>query len=352
MGVVIDWTLTERVAGMLAGGAERGAPRPRLGEVAAESERRVAAYAGLSAPEPLPEPELLTRPQWVRANLRSLQPTLEPLADRLGEGLGPATPIVRAAGGALLAAELGVVIGYMSRRVLGQYELVILDPEAPSRLLFVGPNLDEAAAAFGAEEDELLTWVALHEVTHALQFAGVPWLRDHLAGLLRELLASLEVSVDASRLLRLPSREDLRSLVDTVSQGGLVELVTTPAQRETLDRVQATMAVLEGHAEHVMDAVGAELLPSLPRLRAAMDRRRASASAPARLLQRLLGLELKMRQYQLGKAFCDGVVERGGVESLNRVWEGPELLPTLAELEDPASWLARTRVPSVTKSGS
>jgi coenzyme F420 biosynthesis associated uncharacterized protein len=234
--------------------------------------------------------------------------------------------------------------------VLGQYELVILDPDAPSRLLFVGPNLDEAAAAFGADEDELLTWVALHEVTHALQFSGVPWLRDHLAGLLREMLASLEVSVDPSRLLRLPSREDLRALVDTVAQGGLVELVTTPGQRETLDRIQATMAVLEGHAEHVMDAVGADLMPSLPRLRAAMDRRRASASAPARLLQRLLGLELKLRQYQLGKAFVDGVVERGGIEALNRVWVAPDLIPTLAELEDPEAWLARTRVPSVTKS--
>jgi coenzyme F420 biosynthesis associated uncharacterized protein len=352
MGQVIDWSLTERIARMLAGEPERGTPRPRLGEVAAESERLVAAYAGLHAPTPLPEPELLTRPEWVRANLRSLQPTLEPLTGRLGDGLGPATPIVRAVGGALLAAELGVVIGYLSRRVLGQYELVILDPKAPSRLLFVGPNIDELAAAFEADEDELLTWVALHEVTHALQFAGVPWLRDHLAGLLRELLASLEVSIDPSRLLRLPSREDLRSLADAVAQGGLVELVTTTAQRETLDRVQATMAVLEGHAEHVMDSVGTELVPSLPKLRAAMDRRRASASAPARLLQRLLGLELKMRQYRLGKGFCDAVVEREGIEALNRVWDGPGVIPTLAELEDPGSWLARTRVPSVTKSGA
>lgn len=348
---MIDWSLTERVAGMLSGGAESGRPRPRLVEVAAQSETLVAAYTDLRAPAPLPEPELLARPDWVRANLRSMRPMLEPLAERLGEGLGPATPVVRALGDALLAVELGVVVGYLSRRVLGQYELVILDPDAPPRLLFVGPNLDEAAASFGADEDELLTWVALHEVTHALQFAGVPWLREHLAGLLRELLGSLDVSIDAGRLLRLPSREDLRSLVDAVAQGGLVELVTTPAQRETLDRLQATMAVLEGHAEHVMDAVGADLLPSLPRLRAAMDRRRASANGPARLLQRLLGLELKLRQYELGKAFCDAVVERGGVEALNRVWDGPGVMPTLAELEDPATWAERTHVPFVTKSG-
>lgn len=350
-GEVIDWSLTERVAGMLAGDPFSGTSRPRLGELAARSEHLVSEYAGLQAPDSLPEPELLSRPEWVRANLRSMRPTLEPLAGRLGEGLGPAAPLVRTVAGTLLAVELGVVVGYLSRRVLGQYELVILDPEAPSRLLFVGPNLDEAAASFGAKQDDLLTWVALHEVTHALQFAGVPWLRPHLAELLKELLGSLDVSVDPSALLRLPSRDDLRALVDRVSQGGLVELVTTPAQRDILNRVQAVMAVLEGHAEHVMDVVGAELLPTLPQLRAAMDRRRASASAPARLLQRLLGLEMKMRQYQVGKAFCDGVVERGGIEALSRIWAAPGVIPTLAELEDPAAWLRRTDVPTVTKSG-
>ena len=351
-GVVIDWTLTERVAGMLAGDPAPGSPRPSLPELAARSERLVSEYTGLTAPASLPAPELLSRPDWVRANLRSMRPTLEPLAGRLGEGLGPAAPIVRAGAGALLAVELGVVVGYMSRRVLGQYELVILDPEAPSRLLFVGPNLDDAARSFGEPEEDVLTWVALHEVTHALQFAGVRWLREDLAGLLRELLGSLDVSIDPSRLLRVPSRDDLRGLVDTVSRGGLVELVTSPEQRQTLDRIQATMAVLEGHAEHVMDAVGTDLLPSLPRLRAAMERRRASASAPARLLGRLLGLEMKMRQYRLGKSFCDGVVQRGGIEALNRVWSDPGVIPTLAELEDPAAWIARTDVPSVTKSAT
>jgi coenzyme F420 biosynthesis associated uncharacterized protein len=239
-------------------------------------------------------------------------------------------------------------VGYLSRRVLGQYELVILDPQAPPRLMFVGPNLDEAARAFGADDDDMLAWVALHEVTHALQFAGVPWLREHLAGLLGELLGSLEVSVDPGKLLRLPSREDLRALVEAVSEGGLINVVTSPQQRNTLDRIQAAMAVIEGYAEHVMDAAGADLLPELPRLRAAMERRRASASAPARLLQRLLGLELKMRQYRLGKAFCDHVVEAGGIEALNRVWDGPGVMPTLAELERPAAWMDRTRVPFVT----
>jgi coenzyme F420 biosynthesis associated uncharacterized protein len=349
---VIDWTLTERIAGMVAGEAGAGGPRPQLPAVTAESERVVSEYTGLRPPGSLPPPELVARPDWVSANLRSLRPSLEPVVAKVGDGLGPAAPAVRALTGVLLAAELGVVIGYLSRRVLGQYELVILDADAPARLLFVGPNLDEAARSFEADDEEMLRWVALHEVTHALQFAGVPWLRGHLAGLLHELLGSLEIQVDPARVLRLPSRDDLRALVDAVAAGDLVRLMTSEAQRATLDRIQAAMAVLEGHAEHVMDATGADLVPSLPKLRAAMDRRRASPSAPARLLQRLLGLEMKLRQYQLGKSFADGVVERAGIEGLNRVWTGPDALPTLTELEDPDSWLARTSVPIITKSGA
>jgi len=347
MGRVIDWSLTERIAGMVAGDAGAGAPRPELSDVAAESERVVSGYTGLRPPSPLPAPELVARPDWVRANLRSMRPSLEPLTSRLGEGLGPAAPAVRGVVGVLLAAEMGVIVGYLARRVLGQYELVILDAQAPPRLLFVAPNLDEAARSFGADDAEMLRWVALHEVTHALQFAGVPWLREHLAGLLGELLGSMEISVDPARLLRLPSRDDLRTLVDAVSGGDLISVMTTPAQRELLDRMQATMAVLEGYAEHVMDAAGGAMVPSLPRLRAAMDRRRASPSAPARLLSRLLGLEMKMRQYRLGKAFSDAVVARGGIDALNRVWEGPHAMPTLAELEDPHAWMRRTGVRAV-----
>jgi coenzyme F420 biosynthesis associated uncharacterized protein len=321
-----------------------------LQERASESERLVSGYTGLGADGPLPEAELIGREDWVRANLRSMRPVLDPLTQKLGDGLGPLGGAVRAGTGLLMAAEVGVLLGLVGRRVLGQYELVLLDSAAPARLLFVGPNLDEASHSLGVDDEEFVTWVALHEVTHALQFAGVPWLRPHLSGLIREVIGSLDVSVDPSKLLRVPTRDDLRTLVDTVVAGDLLQLVTRPEQRALLDRVQATMAVLEGYAEHVMDAAGTELLPSLPKLRSAMTRRRSSQTGVTRLVARLLGMEMKMRQYELGKRFCDDVVGAEGIAGLNRVWTSPEALPTLAELENPALWRARTPVPTVTKS--
>jgi coenzyme F420 biosynthesis associated uncharacterized protein len=358
MGAMIDWRLAQQLATFVAGEGTGSKPAshaasaslPRLVEIAAESERVVSAYSGLRSPAGLPAAEPVSRGRWIEANVRSLPVMLEPLTDQLGERLGPLAPTVRGAAGAVLAAEVGVLFGYMARHVLGQYELVILDPEAPARLLFVAPNLEETAQAFDADRDELLTWVALHEITHALQFGGVPWLREHLASLVRELLGSVEVSLDAARLLRMPSARDLRALVEAVRSGDLLTLVTRPEQRELIDRIQTTMSVLEGYAEHVMDAVGATMLTSLPALRAAMERRRASRTGLARLLSRLLGIELKLRQYENGKRFCDAVVQREGIAALNRVWRAPEMLPAPHELTSADAWIERTRVPIVTKS--
>jgi len=349
---MIDWTLAERIAAFVAGAPEQPPLRPDLVALSAESEKLVVAYTGLQPLRPLPPAERVGRAEWAGANVSGMRRLLDPVLEKVG-GAGALGPAMRLAAGVLVTAEVGVVLGFLAQRVLGQYELVLLEPaleedaRRPPRLLFVEPNLAAAVRSFGVDETEFVTWVALHEVTHAVQFGGVPWLQGHLAGLIRELLAGMEVRLDAARAARLPGRADLRRLVDAVREGDILSLVARPEERAALDRLQAVMAVVEGHAEHVMDEVGAPLLPSLPKLRAALDRRRRSASAPARLLTRLLGLELKLRQYTLGKQFCDAVVREGGPDALRRVWSGPEALPTLAELEDPRGWLERTRVLSL-----
>ena len=183
--------------------------------------------------------------------------------------------------------------------------------------------------------------MTLHEVTHAVQFSGVPWLQGYLAGLVSELLRSAELRMDTPRRARRPSLAELRRMGDAVRRGDMVGLVASPGERETLDRVQAVMAVIEGHAEHVMDAVAPQLLPALPQLRASLDRRRRSQSGLSRILGKLLGMELKMRQYEQGKAFCDAAVDAAGPAALTRMFDSPESLPTLAEVADPAAWVRR-----------
>src|SRR3954453_15605126 len=310
------------------------APYEQLAEPAAEAERLVSAYTGLVSHD-TPRAEAVDRAGWIDANLKSLETVLEPAAARIA---GKAGPLGTLAGG-VMAVEAGAVSGFLGGRVLGQYEFPVLEPQSPARLLFVAPNLAQAASSLEAPDDQLLKWVALHEMTHALQFGGVPWLREHLAGMLKELLGALEL--DPRGLMRLPDLGDLRKLFDRVKEDGLAMVVVGAGRRDVLDRVQAFMAVLEGYAEHVMDAVGADVLDDLPALRSALQRRRRDRSGLLKLLERLIGMDLKLRQYEQGKAFCDGVVARAGIEGLNRVWSAPAAMPTVAELNDPAGWLRR-----------
>jgi coenzyme F420 biosynthesis associated uncharacterized protein len=347
MTTIVDWILAERIARQIAGEGDARPPTANLAELAAESERRVVAYTGLEPSTPIPPPEGIDRHEWVQSNIAAMRQLLDPVLERAGEGLGPLKPAMQIGIGLILSTEVGLVLGYLAQRVLGQYELVLLDeadPDRPPRLLFVLPNLGQAMRTFGAEEREFVTWVALHEVTHAVQFAGVPWLHAHLAGLVRELLQTAELRMERPRRVRLPTSEEVRRAFSALRQGDLISIVTSSAERETLDRVQAVMAVIEGHAEHVMDEVAPDLLPSLPRLREALDRRRRSQSGLSRIVAKLLGLDLKLRQYEQGKRFFDAIAAERGPDALTHVFSSPEALPSLEELLDPPRWLARTAV--------
>jgi len=339
---MIDPVLAERIALLLTGGGgDPSLPPPDLAGRAERAAARIEEVTGLVPATALPAPEWIDRGAWAAANLASTSSLLDPLLERVGEHLGALAGPARAGASYLASAEIGVLLGIVGRRVLGQYELTLLDPTIPARLLFVGPNIDDVADGMDVERDELADWVVFHEVTHAVQFAGVPWLREHISGLLRELLGDLQLKVDPRAIARMPSAADLRALADAVREGGLALAVVGPARRNLLERVQATMALVEGHAEWTMDAAARDVLPSLDRLRAALDARRRDRPPALRLLDRLLGLELKLRQYQEGRAFCDAVVRAAGVAAMHGAWRSPEDAPTVAELRDPGLWLAR-----------
>ncbi len=355
MDGMLDRALAQRIANAVARAKGSGAPAGTtvpgdLVAICTDAQLRVVTYTGLRPRSALPVPEAVQRPDWIAANVASMGALLDPLGERLSAagGAGAIAGLIRgparAATTALLSAEAGALTGYLSQRVLGQFEFVIVDPLAPARLLFVAPNIASAAVRLDADAEELLTWIAFHEVTHAVQFTAVPWLRPHLAGLVEELLASLELKVDPSTLLRVPSADDVRATVAAVREGGLVAAIGAGRRRELLERIQSVMGVVEGHAEHVMDIVGAQALPSLAALRTALDRRRHERPPLIALLERLIGLDAKLRQYEDGKRFCDAVATAAGAAALHSVFDGPEQLPTVAELHDPEAWMRRTGI--------
>ena len=343
---MVDWSLARQVARLAAGSA----PMPRdlgrdLVALSDEMEGHVASYTGLEAAGKVPPPELVGRSEWAEINLDSLAGLLDPVAGRLDKRLdfaGPLAGALRLGAGATLAAEAGLVMGYASQRVLGQYELSLLPPDRLPRLLFVAPNLERAVRELSVDRDSFFGWITIHELTHAFQFQGVGWLRDHLRGLIREYLDSVEVRISSGAAGGLPSLPRPAQIVEAFREGGLAALVQTREQRRLMDRMQAVMAVIEGYAEHVMDALGPKLLPAYEGLRDSMERRRRSRSAPERILERLLGLDLKLRQYEMGRSFCQAVVEEAGMDGLNGVWVSPDALPNLGELRRPGDWLERS----------
>jgi coenzyme F420 biosynthesis associated uncharacterized protein len=341
---MIDWSLARQIARFAAGGGDRPSLAFDFAEASASALGQVSAYSGLELDGPPPPVHEVSRPEWAEANLESLAELLEPVGAGLDARLGRAGALagpLKAAAGATLAAEVGLVMGYMSQRVLGQYEVSLLQPEVAPRLLFVTPNLDRAVRDLDVDRESFLRWVSLHEVTHVLQFSGVPWLRGHLGALLREYLETVEVRIDRGAAGGLPAMPDPSLIVERFREGGLAGLVQTREQRQIMERIQCAMAVVEGYSEHVMDAVGSGVLAEYEGLRESMERRRRSRSAPERILMRLLGLDQKMRQYEDGKRFCDAVVAEGGIETLNVVWKAPTALPTAAELAAPATWIGR-----------
>lgn len=357
---LVDWALAERIAAAVGSRGRDGASPPTLGRdpfatagveaACARATDEVIAYTGLRPATTPPPPEPVGRTAWAAnalALLRELGGELDQrAADAMDrpQGLGRLGRLVVGAG---LAAEAGAVAGYASRKVLGQYDISLVDPRRPPRLLFVVPNLRVAQVQLEADPATFLHWVALHETTHGVQFAAVPWLREHVADLVRRLVGGAADWLQSGGLRQAAARlarTDPRRIGGAILRGELARALADPEQGPLVDRLQATMAVIEGHAEHVMDAVAADLGGEHAVLRERLEARRRSRTGLDALVGRLLGLELKLRQYRLGKGFCDSIAEAVGVDGLNRVWQNPENLPDLGELERPREWMGRVEL--------
>ena len=311
---LVDWNLAERLALALSGsGPEWDGSEPELRAESERAARLVRRYTGLRPKGTLPEAELVDRAEWARVNLESFQDLSsrveEHLGDRMsgssnGRAAGIQRTIVRAATG----AEVGLAVGYLSQRVIGQYDVALIGPARAPRLLFVGPNLSSARARLQVDRDLFLRWIALHETTHAVHFSSVPWLREHIGGIAEELFEKAAIEVKPAEILGKLARLNPRELVRSVKAGELATLLLPEDQRRLVDRLTATMTLVEGYAEHVMDAVGDQLDPGYGELRRALDRDRDRRGLLDSIVSKLLGLEMKLAQYRRGKAFADEVV--------------------------------------------
>ncbi|MGH8994365.1 MAG: zinc-dependent metalloprotease [Acidimicrobiia bacterium] len=341
----VDWQLAERLARRVAGRdpLERSYLASGLQADFESATRRaeglVGEFTGLVAPEDPARAMVLDRQGWVDANVASFRRTLEPFTSRVGERMAQSAfaPVGRGVAG----AEMGVLLGFLAQRVLGQYDLLVPEEgENSDAVYYVGPNILALEKRFGFRPGDFRLWIALHEVTHRAQFRAVPWMKGYFLSLVQGSLSMIEP--DPKRLVRALERaaESARRGRNPLDDGGLVGLFATDEQRQVIDQVQALMSLLEGHGNVVMDRLGAEHVRGVERMSAVLKARRETGGV-SKQLRKLFGIEMKMRQYEVGEQFISAVEERQGLSALDAAWRSPDHLPTLSELEDPDHWLDR-----------
>ena len=244
----------------------------------------------------------------------------------------------------MLSAELGFLLGFLARRVLGQYDLALLgrEPVSEGKLYYVEPNIRSVEHALGLPAEEFRMWLALHETTHAFEFEAHPWVREHFNHLLEQYFEFLREDVGYLK----QGMRGVRTLIERARENrhgnaNWIEAIMTPEQRSLFHEMQALMCMVEGYSNHVMNAVGRDLLPSFDLISKKFEQRQRQRNTAARIFARLTGLDMKLEQYRLGEAFIDEVVRKHGHDVARRIWDGPEYLPTMAELRAPDAWFAR-----------
>ncbi|MDT0200591.1 zinc-dependent metalloprotease [Nocardioides sp. AE5] len=363
---MIDWELAIRLGSRFAGDGPQvpaAAADEAVRELRAGAERSTALvrdFTGLVAAEHTAPVLVVDRAGWIRANADSFEKILDPIVTKLAEKKGAPSGIGKAVGSRVTGAELGFVLGFMGSKVLGQFDPFYglngaergtserprgragagSDGAGPGtsehgRLLLVAPNVVQVEQELEVDPGDFRLWVCLHEETHRVQFTAVPWMREHLYAQMTSLADSIEVGKTLE--------EGLKRVAGSLRGDGpsLLDLMSTPEQREIIDRVTGVMSLLEGHADVVMDGVGPTVIPSVARIRRRFNQRRKGVGTLDRLLRRVLGLDAKMAQYRDGAAFVRHVVDKVGMEDFNAVWATAENLPSKAEIHDPDSWVAR-----------
>jgi coenzyme F420 biosynthesis associated uncharacterized protein len=347
---LIDWNRVRSIAISMNREAALTAPeRIRLdGEYRTLVSRTVplvSTYTGDALPEELTSVYAFDRVDWINANIESFRRMFAPI-----EGLGSQTTnklgvAWHGLNQRVLSVEVGFMLGYLARRVLGQYDLSLLgrEPlEASGKLYFVQPNIVNVERGLQVPADQFRLWLALHETTHAFEFEAHPWLRDHMNAMLEEYFGFLTQDVEYLRR----GIEAVRIFWDRARTSGghtnsWIELVMSAEQRDLFARMQAMMAVVEGYSNHVMNAVGQTLMPDYETIKRRFERRQRHRSPAEQIFARLTGLDLKLEQYRLGETFIEAVCQLRDHYFARRVWDNAESLPTMAELSNPAAWVAR-----------
>jgi coenzyme F420 biosynthesis associated uncharacterized protein len=353
---MIDWDRAREIAlGMNKGEALTASERQRLdryyGELVARCIPIVSEYTGTELPDDGERTFAFDRVDWINANLEGFKRMFAPIEalEASKEARNALGKLWSGVNQSILSYEVGLLLGYMARRVLGQYDLALLGREpvtSTGNLYYVEPNIKGVEAKLGLPREDFRMWLALHETTHAFEFEAHPWVRLHFNGLLDRYMGFLKQDAEYLRqgiqgLKVFANRVRGRETNSANGSGSWIEALMVDEQRALFSEMQALMCVIEGYSNHVMNAVGRTLLPTYEMISRKFEERQKQRSQVDQLFARLTGLDVKMEQYRAGERFIDDVVRQRGHAFAHRVWDKPEHLPTMEEIRNPDKWISR-----------
>ncbi|OBA63120.1 hydrolase [Gordonia sp. 852002-10350_SCH5691597] len=342
MGSRIDWSLAATVGKRLVRPGPKvteytlDAAQAELADAAVRAEGPVREVTGLADGLRVPSALVVDRRGWVDAASQSMRSMLDGDGDESGGGLS----------GKVGGLQAGGLLAFLAGAILGQYDPFTPSgsdssgPQNPGVLMLVTPNIIAVERSLRVVPSDFRLWVCLHEVTHRVQFSANPWLRQYMLDNIAVLTSDAGESVT-----------DVVARINSAVRGrakrekgviGVMQMLQTPEQYEAFTRMMMLGTLLEGHADHVMDAVGPAQVPTVEQIRASFDKRRTAPRNPVqRIIRALIGMDAKLAQYIRGKAFVDEVVGTVGMERFNTIWTNAETLPRPDEIDEPSRWIAR-----------
>ena len=352
---LFDWERVQDMANRTSGRMPISNPwvarklRSSYEEMVQTAEGPIAAYTGTSLPSAGTSVQVVNRQEWIAANVANFRYLFEPVEEIYSEvgSRGSIVPGMAQLSQLAVSSQIGLLLGYLSQRVLGQYDMSLLgkEPITSGKLYFVEQNIESIARSLEIPGEEFRLWIVLHESTHAHEFECFPWLRDYMNHTLRAYLDCILQEVRRSSSGSGLGATLLPRMVENLRSGrSILESVMTPRQQEYMNHMQALMCLLEGYSNHVMNSVGRQVMPHYQEIKKAMDSRQKERSQAEKLFLKLTGLSMKMEQYRLGEQFVDRVVEARGIQFVNRAYDGPDSLPTMDEVLHPERWIARIEV--------
>jgi len=352
---LFDWERVQDMANRTSGRMPISNPwvarklRSSYEEMVQTAEGPIAAYTGTSLPSAGTSVQVVNRQEWIAANVANFRYLFEPVEEIYSEvgSRGSTVPGMAQLSQLAVSSQIGLLLGYLSQRVLGQYDMSLLgkEPITTGKLYFVEQNIESIERSLEIPGEEFRLWIVLHESTHAHEFECFPWLRDYMNHTLRAYLDCILQEVRRSSSGSGLGATLLPRMVENLRSGrSILESVMTPRQQEYMNHMQALMCLLEGYSNHVMNAVGRQVMPHYQEIKKAMDSRQKERSQAEKLFLKLTGLSMKMEQYRLGEQFVDRVVEARGIQFVNRAYDGPDSLPTMDEVLHPERWIARLEV--------